>query len=70
MFMSKYSVIDLFAGAGGLSLGFSQTEKYDGVHSYRINTVWTDPISHPIPVGKCYMLPLRCFHIQKREALP
>lgn len=27
--MKKYSVIDLFAGAGGLSLGFLQTGKYD-----------------------------------------
>jgi len=27
--MEKYSVIDLFAGAGGLSLGFMQTQKYD-----------------------------------------
>ena len=27
--MGKYSVIDLFAGAGGLSLGFMQTNKYD-----------------------------------------
>lgn len=27
--MSKYSVVDLFAGAGGLSLGFIQTGKYD-----------------------------------------
>lgn len=27
--MQKYSVIDLFAGAGGLSLGFMQTNKYD-----------------------------------------
>ncbi|WP_312644355.1 DNA cytosine methyltransferase [Hydrogenoanaerobacterium sp.] len=26
--MEKYSVIDLFAGAGGLSLGFEQTNKY------------------------------------------
>lgn len=26
--MKKYSVIDLFAGAGGLSLGFEQTNKY------------------------------------------
>lgn len=25
----KYSVVDLFAGAGGLSLGFVQTQKYD-----------------------------------------
>ena len=24
-----YSVVDLFAGAGGLSLGFRQTEKFD-----------------------------------------
>lgn len=24
-----YSVVDLFAGAGGLSLGFMQTQKYD-----------------------------------------
>lgn len=27
--MEKYKVIDLFAGAGGLSLGFMQTQKYD-----------------------------------------
>lgn len=27
--MEKYSTIDLFAGAGGLSLGFMQTNKYD-----------------------------------------
>lgn len=27
--MEKYKVIDLFAGAGGLSLGFLQTQKYD-----------------------------------------
>ena len=24
-----YKVVDLFAGAGGLSLGFMQTKKYD-----------------------------------------
>ena len=27
--MDKFSVIDLFAGAGGLSLGFEQTQKYE-----------------------------------------
>ena len=27
--MEKFSVVDLFAGAGGLSLGFMQTNKYD-----------------------------------------
>ena len=27
--MDKYKVVDLFAGAGGLSLGFVQTQKYD-----------------------------------------
>ncbi len=27
--MEKYSVVDLFAGAGGLSLGFMQTNKFD-----------------------------------------
>lgn len=27
--MGKYKVIDLFAGAGGLSLGFEQTKKFD-----------------------------------------
>ena len=27
--MNKYKVVDLFAGAGGLSLGFMQTQKYD-----------------------------------------
>lgn len=27
--MAKYNTIDLFAGAGGLSLGFMQTKKFD-----------------------------------------
>ncbi len=27
--MEKYKVVDLFAGAGGLSLGFMQTQRYD-----------------------------------------
>ena len=27
--MAVYKVVDLFAGAGGLSLGFSQTNQYD-----------------------------------------
>ena len=27
--MEKYKVIDLFAGAGGLSLGFRQTQRYE-----------------------------------------
>ncbi len=27
--MEKYSIVDLFAGAGGLSLGFNQTNKYN-----------------------------------------
>ena len=27
--MNKYTAVDLFAGAGGLSLGFMQTQKYD-----------------------------------------
>lgn len=27
--MKKYKVVDLFAGAGGLSLGFQQTQKYE-----------------------------------------
>ena len=27
--MDRYKVVDLFAGAGGLSLGFMQTQKYD-----------------------------------------
>ena len=27
--MGKYKVVDLFAGAGGLSLGFVKTGKYD-----------------------------------------
>jgi len=27
--MNKYKVVDLFAGAGGLSLGFMQTQKYE-----------------------------------------
>ena len=27
--MNKYTAVDLFAGAGGLSLGFMQTKKYD-----------------------------------------
>ena len=33
-----YRVIDLFAGAGGLSLGFKQTRKYEIAAAYEINT--------------------------------
>lgn len=35
--MEKYSVIDLFAGAGGLSLGFEQTNKYSVKVAYENN---------------------------------
>lgn len=35
--MEKYSVIDLFAGAGGLSLGFEQTHKYSVKVAYENN---------------------------------
>ena len=32
-----YNVIDLFAGAGGLSLGFKQTKKYTITAAFEIN---------------------------------
>jgi len=37
MEIKKYSVIDLFAGAGGLSLGFEQTNKYSVKVAYENN---------------------------------
>ena len=35
--MEKYSVIDLFAGAGGLSLGFKMTGQFELVAAAEIN---------------------------------
>ena len=35
--MEKYKVVDLFAGAGGLSLGFQQTQKYKIVVAFENN---------------------------------
>ena len=35
--MDKYKVIDLFAGAGGLSYGFLQTGKFQVVAAAEIN---------------------------------
>lgn len=35
--MEKYKVLDLFAGAGGLSLGFSQTGRFETVMAVEIN---------------------------------
>lgn len=35
--MEKYTVIDLFAGAGGLSYGFLQTGKFRLVAAAEIN---------------------------------
>lgn len=47
--MRKYSVIDLFAGAGGLSLGFMQTNKYDIKVAFENNPCMQDTyrINHP-----------------------
>ena len=58
--MGKYSVVDLFAGAGGLSLGFLQTGKFeikaafennpDMQATYKKNhpgTLPWDPVNHP-----------------------
>lgn len=36
--MDKYRVVDLFAGAGGLSLGFAQTQKFDIKVAFESNT--------------------------------
>ncbi|KMJ57112.1 hypothetical protein AB685_16940 [Bacillus sp. LL01] len=35
--MEKYKVLDLFAGAGGLSLGFTQTDRFETVMAVEIN---------------------------------
>ena len=48
--MKKYSVIDLFAGAGGLSLGFEQTNKYAIKVAYENNPNMQDTYrrNHPL----------------------
>jgi DNA (cytosine-5)-methyltransferase 1 len=35
--MEKYKVLDLFAGAGGLSLGFSQTGRFETIMAVEVN---------------------------------
>ena len=44
-----YSAVDLFAGAGGLSLGFMQTQKYDIKVAFENNPVMQETYrkNHP-----------------------
>lgn len=44
-----YSVIDLFAGAGGLSLGFQQTQKYDIKVAFENSPYMQDTYRHNHP---------------------
>lgn len=48
--MDKYSVVDLFAGAGGLSLGFMQTQKFDVKVAFENNKNMQDTYrrNHPL----------------------
>ena len=47
--MNKYKVVDLFAGAGGLSLGFQQTQKYEIMVAFENNPNMQDTYrrNHP-----------------------
>lgn len=47
--MDKYKVIDLFAGAGGLSLGFEQTQKFEILAAFENNPIMqnTYRLNHP-----------------------
>lgn len=47
--MNKYNVIDLFAGAGGLSLGFQQTQKYNIKVAFESNPIMQETYkkNHP-----------------------
>ena len=47
--MDKYKVVDLFAGAGGLSLGFMQTQKYDIKVAFENNPDARDTYQHNYP---------------------
>ena len=50
--MDKYSVVDLFAGAGGLSLGFLQTQKYDIKVAFENNkNMQENPVSQMLYAG-------------------
>ena len=50
--MEKYSVVDLFAGAGGLSLGFMQTQKYDVKVAFENNkNMQENPVFHMLDAG-------------------
>lgn len=47
--MRKFKVIDLFAGAGGLSLGFTQTKKFDIKVAFENSSYMQDTyrLNHP-----------------------
>lgn len=47
--MAKYKVIDLFAGAGGLSLGFMQTNKFDIKVAFENNLVMQETYKKNFP---------------------
>lgn len=52
--MGKYSVVDLFAGAGGLSLGFLQTGKYEIKVAFENNPDMQATYKKTIREPKCW----------------
>ena len=54
-----YKVVDLFAGAGGLSLGFMQTQKYDIKVAFENSPYMQDTyrLNHPgVTISNLYEL--------------
>lgn len=55
-----FNTIDLFAGAGGLSLGFMQTKKYDIKVAYEFNPAMQETYKKIIQEWMCLaMLEMR-----------
>ena len=59
--MKKYTCIDLFAGAGGLSLGFKQTNRFDILAHIEWEKPMVDTLRNDMALGvkkllKCMVL--------------